>query len=426
MEDKMNKQIKLALIGAGNRGQGIFGKYALEMPHRAKFTAVVEPDREKRELFAANHNIPAERVFADYDEFFKADFKDIEGVVIATLEDERAQPVLKSMEKGYHILVEKPLCTNAAELIKLYDATKDYAGILIVCHQMRLTPLYRTIKSLIDSGKYGDIVCIQHSENLSYSHMAHSFVRGFFNSSRLTPMLLAKSCHDMDILAHLIRRKAKKVASFGSLKYVNKKHCPEGAPKFCLDGCKHYHACPYHVLKLYFEPDTDQAYLRQMGVIKDKDQLRELLKTNRFGRCVFQTDNDVVDNQTVQIEFEDDIHVSFTMCGHNGTERRMTKISMTNGEIIYDGLSNQIKVHSFEPLLEETIKVNTGGTHGGGDRAIMDNFIDAIESGDKSILLTPIKDSLEGHLMVFAAEESRTSGAVVGVRAYEDKIRGSL
>ena len=422
----MNKQIKLALIGAGNRGQGIFGKYALEMPHRAKFTAVVEPDREKRELFAANHNIPAERVFADYDEFFKADFKDIEGVVIATLEDERAQPVLKSMEKGYHILVEKPLCTNAAELIKLYDATKDYAGILIVCHQMRLTPLYRTIKSLIDSGKYGDIVCIQHSENLSYSHMAHSFVRGFFNSSRLTPMLLAKSCHDMDILAHLIRRKAKKVASFGSLKYVNKKHCPEGAPKFCLDGCKHYHACPYHVLKLYFEPDTDQAYLRQMGVIKDKDQLRELLKTNRFGRCVFQTDNDVVDNQTVQIEFEDDIHVSFTMCGHNGTERRMTKISMTNGEIIYDGLSNQIKVHSFEPLLEETIKVNTGGTHGGGDRAIMDNFIDAIESGDKSILLTPIKDSLEGHLMVFAAEESRTSGAVVGVRAYEDKIRGSL
>ena len=213
----MNKQINLALIGAGNRGQGIFGKYALEMPHRAKFTAVVEPDREKRELFAANHNIPAERVFADYDEFFKADFKDIEGVVIATLEDERAQPVLKSMEKGYHILVEKPLCTNAAELIKLYDATKDYAGILIVCHQMRLTPLYRTIKSLIDSGKYGDIVCIQHSENLSYSHMAHSFVRGFFNSSRLTPMLLAKSCHDMDLLAHLIRRKAKKVASFGAL-----------------------------------------------------------------------------------------------------------------------------------------------------------------------------------------------------------------
>jgi hypothetical protein len=162
-----------------------------------------------------------------------------------------------------------------------------------------------------------------------------------------------------------------------------------------------------------------------MGVIKDKDHLRELLMKNRFGRCVFQTDNDVVDNQTVQIEFEDDIHVSFTMCGHNGLERRMTKISMTNGEIDIDGISGLIKTYSFEPLLEETIKVNASGTHGGGDRAIMDNFVDAIESGDKSILYTPIKDSLEGHLMVFAAEEARKSSQVLDVKAYESALRAA-
>lgn len=419
----MNKQTSLALIGAGNRGQGIFGQYALDMPHRAKFTVVVEPNRSKRELFAADHKIPQERIFADYEDFFKADVRDIDGIVIATLEDHRIPPVLKSMEKGYHILVEKPLCTNASELIRLYDATKDYPGILIVCHQMRLSPIYRTIKNLIDSGKYGEIVCIQHSENLSYSHMAHSFVRGFFNSSKLTPMLLAKSCHDMDVLSYIVGKKAKKIASFGSLKYFRRENCPPGAPKFCLEGCKHYHTCPYHVLKLYFELDTDPAFLRQMGVIRDKNHLSELLMQNQFGRCVFQTDNDVVDNQTVQIEFEDDIHVSFTMCGHNGVERRMTKISLTNGEIDYDGISGLIKVYSFEPLLEETIKVNASGTHSGGDRAIMDNFIDAIESGDKSILFTPIKDSLEGHLMVFAAEESRKSGTVIDIRKYEGEIR---
>ena len=420
----MTRQVKLALIGAGNRGQGIFGQYALDMPHRVKFTAVVEPDRAKRELFAANHKVPPDRAFADYEDFFKADLRDIDGVVIATLEDHRIPPVLKSMGKGYHILVEKPLCTNAADLIRLYDATKDYSGIVIVCHQMRLTPLYRTIKDLVDSGRYGDIVCIQHSENLAYSHMAHSFVRGFFNSARLTPMLLAKACHDLDMLSYIVGKKAQKIASFGSLKYFRKENSPPGAPKFCLEGCPHYHACPYHVLKLYFEPDTDLAYLRQMGVIRDKAHLRDLLMQNRFGRCVFQTDNDVVDNQTVQIEFEDDVHVSFTMCGHNGVERRMTKISMTNGEIDYDGISGLIKAYSFEPLREETIKVNASGTHSGGDRAIMDNFVDAIESGDKSILFTPIKDSLEGHLMVFAAEESRKSAAVIDMRTYEGKVRG--
>jgi predicted dehydrogenase len=422
----MDKQVKLALIGAGNRGQGIFGQYALDMPHRVKFTAVVEPDQSKREYFAANHGISPRRCFENSNDFFDANVSGIDGVVIATLEDERLEPVYKAMEKGLHILVEKPLCTNKEDLIRLYDATKDYEKIIIVCHQMRLTPIYKTIKQLIDSGEYGDIVCIQHSENLSYHHMAHSFVRGFFNNDSLTPMLLAKSCHDMDILTYLTGRDAVKVSSFGGLKYFKKENAPEGAAKYCLDGCPHYQDCPYHVLKIYFEDDTDPAYIRQMGVVKSKDQLRKLLSKNRFGKCVFHTDNNVVDNQTVQIEFEDDIHVSFTMCGHNGTERRMTKISMTNGEIVYDGLSKTIKTHRFEPLQDDLIEVKAKGSHGGGDRAIMDNYIDAIVSDDRSILLTPIKDSLEGHLLVFAAEEARAQDKVIKLREFENSIRESL
>ncbi len=422
----MANQVNLALLGAGNRGQGIFGQYALDMPHRCRFSAVVELDAAKREFFAKNHNIAAERCFSSFDEFFAAGLDDLDGVVIATLEDQRIRPILDSMQKGYHILVEKPLCTNVEELIKLYDATVNYEKILIVCHQMRLAPAYRTIKEYIDHAGLGDIVAIQHSENLSYSHMAHSFVRGFFNNSKLTPMLLAKSCHDMDIISHWTGMKAEKIASFGSLQYFTRKNCPEGAPEFCLQDCPHYQSCPYSVLKLYFDEDTDPAYLRQMGVIKDKNQLRELLCSNRFGRCVFQTDNDVVDHQTVQIEFDTGATCSFTMCGHNGVERRITKISMTNGEIEHDASEGTIKVWRFEPLREEVIKVSTKGTHSGGDRAIMDNFVDAIVSGDKSSLLTPIKDSLQGHLMVFAAEESRKNGKVLNLDEYEQEVRGRL
>ncbi|HCE43241.1 MAG TPA: hypothetical protein DET40_06815 [Lentisphaeria bacterium] len=421
----MIKAVSLALIGAGNRGAGIFGQYALEMPHRTKFITVVEPDAAKRKAFAARHNIPESKCFDSISAFFAAPPKGIEGVIIATLEDQRIEPIMKSMEQGWDILVEKPLCTNKEELIKLYDATKNYGKILIVCHQMRLSPIYRTIKSLIDSGDYGDIVCVQHSENLSWHHMAHSFVRGFFNNDSLTPMLLAKSCHDMDMLTYLLG-KAVKVASFGSLKYFRKENCPKGAPKFCLDGCPHYQSCPYHVMKIYFDHDTDPAYIRQMGVVEDKEHLLELMKKNRFGKCVFQTDNNVVDNQTVQIEFEGDVHASFTMCGHNGIGRRMTKISMTNGEIDYDGISGDIKTYRFEPRLDSAIKVVAKGTHGGGDRAIMDNFIDAIVTRDKSILLTPIQNSLEGHLLVFAAEESRKNGKVVGIREFEKQTRASL
>lgn len=426
LETTMSKVVNLALIGAGNRGSGIFGRYALEMPHRARFTAVVEPDAAKLKAFASAHGIAAERCFESLPAFFENPPKDIQGVVIATLEDERLDPVLRSMRQGWHILVEKPLCTNPEDLIRLHDATKDYKNILIVCHQMRLTPVYRTVKNLIDSGAYGGIVCIQHSENLSWHHMAHSFVRGFFNNDKLTPMLLAKSCHDLDLLVHLTGRKPEKVASFGSLNYFRKENCPPGAPGYCLQGCKHSEFCPYDVMKIYFDEDTDPAYIRQMGVVENKDHLRELLMTNRFGRCVFQTDNNVVDNQVVQFEFEGGIHASFTMCGHNGFERRMTKISLTNGEIEFTGMDGQIRATRFEPHLEETIKVHAKGTHGGGDRAIMDNFTGAILSGDRASLITPIQDSLEGHLLVFAAEEARHEGTVVDVRAYEEEIRRKL
>jgi len=422
----MTKQVKLALIGAGNRGRGIFGQYALDMPHRCKFIAVVEPDKDKREFFAARHGIPPENVFTDLENLKAKIPHGIDGAVIATQEDQRLDPIQFAMEQNWHILVEKPLCTNPQDMIKLYDATKDYAKIIIVCHQMRLTPVFKTIKSLIDSGKYGEVVTIHHSECLCYSHMAHSFVRGFLNNSRLTTMLLSKSCHDLDIISYLLNRKAEKICSFGALNYFTKANCPENAPKFCLQGCPHSQSCPYSVLKLYFNDDTDQAYLRQMGVVRDKDHLRELLSSNRFGKCVFQSDNDVVDNQTVQILFEGGVTVGFAMCGHNGVERRITKISMTNGEIECDFSDGLIKVWSFEPLQKDTIELAIKGTHGGGDRAIMDNFIDAIESGDKSGLLTPIQDSLQGHMMVFAAEESRKTGMVIDLDEYITSIRSKI
>ena len=422
----MIKKVNLGLIGAGNRGQGIFGQFAVDMPHRAQFSMVVEPNQPKREQFAQEHGIPAERCFADLQEMAKADLSDLDGVVIATIEDQRIEPLKIAMAKNWHILVEKPLCTNKEELIEVYDMCKDYEKILIVSHQMRLTPIYKTIKALIDSGRYGTITCLQHSENLCYSHMAHSFVRGYFNNSRLTPMLLAKSCHDMDMLTHLIAQKINKVASFDSLNHFKRENCPPGAPQYCLEGCPHSKECPYDVMKIYFEADTDPAYIRQLGVVRDKDHLRELMLKHQFGKCVYQSDNDVVDNQVVIAEHADGTTSSFTMCGTNGTERRMIKISMTNGEIEFSGGEPKIKVWSFEPNYYEEITVQIKGTHGGGDRAIMENFCDAIVSDDHSILLTPIKDSLEGHLLVFAAEESRKTSTVVELRKFEEEIRNSL
>jgi predicted dehydrogenase len=389
--------------------------------------AVAEPDAARRNAFAGEHAIPESGRFLNAAELVAAKGLDIEAVVVATVEDQRLDPVLQAIGKGYHVLVEKPLGRTAAEVVAITDAAKQSDRVFAVCHQMRYMTAYATMKELIDSGRYGEPIALQMSENLSYHHHAHSFVRGFFNSSRLTPMILAKCCHDMDMMCYLTGRRPVRVSSFGSLTWFKPDHAPEGAPEFCLQGCPAAARCPYHVLKLYFNDDTDPAYIRQMGVVKDKGDLMELLKTNRFGRCVYRCGNDVVDHQAVNVEFEGGLTVSFNMTGHNAVERRLTKISLTNGEIVFDTSGDTVTAYRFEPLREERIKpAGMAGTHGGGDRLIMEGFVDAIRSKGAVPMLTSVEMSLDSHLLAFAAERSRQErGAAIDLRQFEKEIRST-
>ncbi|MEI6168999.1 MAG: Gfo/Idh/MocA family oxidoreductase [bacterium] len=423
----MSKPVRMALIGAGNRGRGIFGAYAKQMPHRAVFVAVAEPDEARRKAFSQEHGIPESARFQNAGDLFAAQGLDLEAVIVATVEDQRLEPVVQAINKGYHVLVEKPLGRSAAEVVAITDAAKKSDRVFAVCHQMRYMTPYATMKELIDSDRYGEVIAMQLSENLSYHHHAHSFVRGFFNSSRLTPMILAKCCHDMDVMCYLAGRRPVRVSSFGSLTWFKPENAPQGAPEYCLQGCPAAARCPYNVLKLYFNDDTDQAYIRQMGVVKSKDELMELLKTNRFGRCVYRCGNDVVDHQAVNVEFEGGLTVSFNMVGHNAVERRITKISLTNGEIGYDTSGDTVMAYQFEPLREERIKpAGTVGTHGGGDRLIMEGFVDAIRSNGSAPMLTSVEMSLDSHLLAFAAEQSRLAkGAVIELRDFEANVRSS-
>lgn len=412
----MSKSVTLSIIGAGNRGRGIFGQYALEYPHRAKVVAVVEPDPERRMKFAQEHHIEEDKQYSSSDHFFDKG-KQSDGVIIATQESQRLELISEAMRCGYHLLVEKPLACSLEDTIKIYRLSQTYHNVFGICHQMRYIPAYALIKTLIESGKFGDLITIQHSENLSYHHMAHSFVRGPFNNDAMTPMILAKSCHDMDILRYFVDKPPIKISSFGSLSYFKKENVPVGAPAYCLDGCPNYSQCPYHVLKLYFNEDTDPAYIRQMGIINSKEQLFEVLKHNCFGRCVFKCDNNVVDHQVVNIEFADGVTACFQMAGHNYVERRIIKLSLTNGEIYYDASEGIVKSYSFSPLSESFTKpAGMEGSHMGGDKVIMDSFVDAVLNNDKDRMLTSVKLSLESHLLAFAAEIARKENRVVCIK----------
>ncbi len=397
--------IKAIMIGAGNRGIGAYGAFAEKNPEDIQFVGIAEPDPVRRMYFAMKHKIPESMQFDDYKSILKEE-KFADACFICTQDNMHYEPSVLAMEKGYHIFLEKPMAITPKDCLKLGELS-DYFGVkLMIGHVLRYTQFFSTIKSILDQGSIGQLMSIQHNENVSYWHQAHSYVRGNWgNSKKSSPMILAKSCHDLDLLIWFANSSPKSVASYGKLSYFKKENAPVNAPKYCMDGCIHKDDCVYFAPKVYLNaPDW-----MKLPVSNDMidDGLLKALKNGPYGRCVYHCDNDVVDHQVVAIEFESGVTAAFTMTAFTHENTRTIKLMGTKGEIRGHMEKNTIEIYRFGNEVPETLNLNVlDYGHGGGDYGIMKAFCQLVE---KNILveLTSNKASIESHLLAFAAEESR-------------------
>ena len=336
---------------------------------------------------------------------------------------------MKAIGLKYDILLEKPISPDPWECIKTAEAAEENGVRVIVCHVLRYTPVFMTLKDMIDDGKVGDIMSINHEECVNNVHQSHSFVRGNWgNSKRSSFMLLQKSCHDLDILQWLIGKRCVKVQSFGSLSYFIGKNMPEGAPEYCIDGCPVGDKCLYNAVKLYLD-DKDNGWFRGACAREANPtdaQVEKAIRTTQYGKCVFRCDNDVVDHQTVNVLFEDDVTVTFTMNAFNAGGR-FIHIMGTKGEIhaSIDG-DSPIELYDFETKEKSLIPMSgkdgiTGG-HGGGDRGIISALYDYLVGTYTGKSISGIRESSNNHLIVFAAEESRKNGTVVDLSEFETSL----
>ena len=313
----MSKVVKLAVIGAGSRGN-TYSTFATNFPDRAQVVAVVDPDADKRNRLADKCGVPAENRYNTWEEFVQLP-KMADAVLICTQDAMHEGPAVACAKCGYDILLEKPMAPTEESCKRIVAAVKEAGVIFAVCHVLRYTKYTRMVKQLIESGRIGDIISIQHLEPLGYWHQAHSFVRGKWrNEAESSFMLLAKSCHDMDWLRGIMDRKCKKIQSFGSLRHFKASEKPAGAADRCVDCPAAIESrCPYSALKIYFRDRFDCGHkLWPVNVLTadvTEENLMEALKTGPYGRCVYACDNDVVDTQMVNMLFEDDITVHFTM-----------------------------------------------------------------------------------------------------------------
>lgn len=411
----MSKEpIRLAVIGAGARGSDAYAPYALEHPHLLQISAVAEPDEYKRARFAARYAVPNEDCFSNWEELLSEHRAD--AVLIATPDNEHVAPILRAMENKWHILAEKPISTSLNETLELQAAIKNYDCVFMICHVLRHTHFFRLMKDVVSSGALGDIVSIQHAENVGYFHHAHSFVRGNWSREESSsPMILAKCCHDFDILNWLVNSECTRIASFGSLRHFREEHAPANSPSRCSEGCPVEEHCPYST-RHYFDDDGKHAFSAFAQIVKNaghSEDLETALLRTPYGRCVYRCDNDVVDHQVAIVEYENGCSVSFSMSAFSSRTSRAITLMGTLGELQGNMEENRLTLHDYKSGTSRELPLPAeDGMHGGGDTGLIHDFVQQIMSPDNNKLRSANHQGINAHIMAFAAERARISGNV--------------
>ncbi len=408
--------VSVSIIGVGARGGEAYGKYINECKDKYNIVALCDLNPGKLEKYSKEFNVEKENCFLSEDEFFAKKRSDV--LVIATLDQDHIRVALKAIKLGYVILLEKPVSDNVEELYSLQKTAKEYGATIIVCHVLRYTVAIRKIKELLDAKKIGSLVSFDDLEQVAYWHYAHSYVRGNWrNSENATPMIMAKCCHDLDLMQYFAESKCESLTSYGSLKYFKKENKPEGATERCLQ-CPHKDTCAYSAKRIYIDAwkENGQPQAWPYTVLTDKtvteDELIHKLETTRYGECVFNGFNDVVDHQFVTANFANGVTANLNMMAFTQGGGRIMRFFGTEGEILYDEAADHITLKKFggETVVYKISQLTDDlSGHGGGDHRMIDALYEVL-SGNAQGADTSLECSIESHLMAIAAEKSRLNG----------------
>ncbi|MSS69940.1 MAG: Gfo/Idh/MocA family oxidoreductase [Candidatus Latescibacteria bacterium] len=429
----MSRQLTAVVVGAGHRAL-TYAAYARECPEALKIVGVADPVERRREQVAGAYDLPRERCFTTAEELAaRPKFADF--VINGTMDHHHVPTSLPLIEAGYDLLVEKPFATDEEEMWALVRAARRHNRKIAVCHVLRYAPFYAAIRQKVIEGVIGEILNVQAVEHVSYHHMAVGFVRGKWNKKSYckSSMLMSKSCHDLDLIAWMKSGVApRRVSSFGSNFQFRPEKAPEGAGTRCLVDCLIEPECLYSARKHYIDHPKRWSFyvwdtLEHIANPTLEDKIASLKGDNPYGRCVWKCDNDVVDHQSVAVEFEDGATATLNMIGGSSKPSRSLHLIGTRGEIQGNIEDSRFVIRHIDPrpkceYAEEVVDLTAGGDmtgafggHGGGDMRLIADFLRDLNGEPRSLSSTRIEDSINGHLMGFCADRSMEEGRVVDV-----------
>jgi predicted dehydrogenase len=407
------KKIKVLIIGAGNRGNQ-YASYSKYFPEEMEVVGVAEPNPARREAFVKEYDLKS-NIYHTWQEAFTQE-KFADAAIICTTDRDHFRPFVAAEKRGYHILLEKPIATNIKDCKKIAAISEESEQVTAICHVLRYSPYFIKIKEIVSSGALGEIACINHLEAIGHKHFAHSYVRGNWRKKGESgPLTLTKSCHDFDILNWLADSRCTKIGSFADLTHFKKEKAPAGSSDRCID-CSVKNDCPYNAEQIYSNFNFSEW---PTSVITDEptpEGLLKALKNGPYGKCVYRSDNNVVDHQSTILKYKNQITASLTISAFTDGDivgKRFTRVMGSRGELWGDFES--INVTDFVTGKKETINIeiketDIRGHHGGGDFGLVRDFLSSV-NGQEGI--SRIEDGLAGHIQAFAADRSRKTGKMV-------------
>ncbi len=418
------KPVTAIIVGAGHRGM-VYASYSLEHPERLKIVGVADPNPIRRQQVRDLYGFPEESCYESAEELAtRPQFAD--AVINGTMDHQHVSTSIPLLKRGYHILLEKPICQTAEDLSLLVKTALETGRKVMVCHVLRFAPFYRKIKEIVVSGAIGEIINIGTIEEVSYHHTAVAFVRGKWRQRKTNPIMLAKCCHDLDLICWFnsgVRPRV--VSSVGGLSIFRSENASLGSGERCLVDCQIEETCKYSAKKNYVDYDFWDFYawdsIEHISNPTREDKLKSLRTDNPFGRCVWRCDNDVMDHQSVLIEFENGSVANHQLiCATPKGDRRIHLMG-TEGEIF--GFMKEgtfvLRKPQFKECCDFTdqhFDVNvTGDMHGGGDLRLVDDFVSVLRGEQPSVSTTDLFDSVNSHLIAFAADEAMLNRKCVNV-----------
>ena len=428
-----NRPITAIIVGAGHRSF-VYSELAKTNPEMLKIVGVADPNPIRRKKAMDYFGFKEDMCFENAEELAKKG-KLADTVINGTMDEQHLETAVPLLDAGYDMLLEKPFAPNEEEMRQIVNCAKKNNSKVMICHVLRYTPFYYAIKERIVNGEIGDIINIQTTEHVSYHHLSTSYIRGkWANSDKChASMLLAKCCHDLDIIMWMMSEtKPKQISSFGGKFQFKPENAPKEAGTICMKDCPLVDTCVYSTKRLYIDhPDRWAFYvwdaLEGKKNISIEDKIALMKSDSPYARCIYKCDNNVVDHQSVLINFESGATGTHNMVGGSAEPRREIHIIGTKGEIFGNFEESKFTVLKIDPSpdahneecdVEEVDLRVTGdmvgayGGHGGGDERLAADFVKFIRGEKPSLACTSIFDSIAGHLSVYLADKSRENGGM--------------